>query len=150
MLKHSDLDFQKLIDRAKSYFKKKGGNIEEANDFAQELAITAYTKGIWPNLEYCYQDYRKLQCANKRILGNFAGSFTETRTISLAAPIKSSTESSATIQDFIGDKRNVLEEREQFTDLERDYKNIIRLARSGEARKWAEYEFRKWLVENVI
>jgi len=145
-----DADYEKLSKRAKYYFIKRGGGEEEGEDFAQNCAIKAFELGFPPNLEFMYLSHRNHERADKRILSGPQGSLTGFRTISLATPIDSSDQDSSRLENFIGDQRDELGDREECYEITGIIELIFGLVKNKRSRSWAQAHYLQWLGENAF
>ncbi len=144
------IDYERFTRRAKSYFINKGGSEAEAEDFAQNCAIKAFELGFPPNLEFMYLNHRDFERADKRILSGPQGSITAFRTVSLATPIDSTDANSARLEDFIGDKRDDLGDREECDDIRGTIEMIFGLIKNKKTKEWAMKVYSEWLGENAF
>lgn len=138
-----DIDFERIITKAKHYLLKRGHSEQESEDFAQECALTAFCLGSHINLEYCYLNYRDKHTANKRVLCSEFSRFTT----SIDQPL---TENGFCLSQVIPDTGDDLGDREFYVETKRIVESILSRVKNQKARLWALHEYSKWWGENVI
>ena len=103
------MDYERFREKAKGFAKKRGHE-SEADDFAQEATIIAFTRKSFDlKLEWLFADYLRRTYGRTGPYGDNERKHLFSRPLSLDAPMDSTGETDSSLHDYLTDTRDTPE-----------------------------------------